>query len=83
MKAKIFGIILSFATLLILNNKGVNATHIDDVDGELSNFSFDRVVMRLQKDCSLDKMPDVSRIFLLHSITSILNQSTRVFFLIF
>ena len=37
------------------------ATHIDDVNGELSNFSYDRVVFRLQKDCSLDKIPDVNR----------------------
>lgn len=35
-------------------------SHIDDIDGELSNFSWDRVIFRLRKDCSLDKMPDVS-----------------------
>lgn len=38
----------------------VSASHIDDTNGELSNFSYDRVVFRLQKDCSLDKTPDVS-----------------------
>ena len=37
----------------------VLGSHIDDVNGELSNFSFDKVVFRLQKDCSLDRIPDV------------------------
>lgn len=34
-------------------------THIDDTDGELTNFSYDKVVFRTIKDCSLDKIPDV------------------------
>ena len=38
----------------------VMATHIDDTNGELSNFKYDKVIFRLQKDCSLDKIPDVS-----------------------
>lgn len=36
------------------------ASHIDDTNGELSNFKYNKVNFRLQKDCSLDKMPDVS-----------------------
>ena len=52
--ALVFGILLLSSTTLI------NASHIDDTNGELSNFSFDRVVFRVQKDCSLDKIPDVS-----------------------
>ena len=37
----------------------VNGSHIDDDDLELNNFSYDRVVFRTVKDCSLDKIPDV------------------------
>ena len=40
----------------------VNGSHIDDDDLELTNFSYDRVVFRTVKDCSLDKIPDVRRI---------------------
>lgn len=35
------------------------ASHIDDTNGELSNFKWDKVVFRLMKDCSLDRIPDV------------------------
>ena len=35
------------------------ATHIDNLDNELTNFKFDSVIFRLQKDCSLDRIPDV------------------------
>jgi len=40
----------------------VSGSHIDDNDKELINFSYDRVVFRTVKDCSLDKIPDVRRI---------------------
>ena len=35
------------------------ASHIDDVNGELSNFSYDSVIFRTIKDCSLDKLAGV------------------------
>ena len=38
-----------------------SSSHIDDTNGVLSNFSFDRVVFKLRKDCSLDKIPEVKR----------------------
>ena len=34
-------------------------THIDDIDGELTNFTYDKVIFRTIKDCSLDKLPGV------------------------
>ena len=34
----------------------VLTSHIDDDNGELSTFTYDKVVFRLQKDCSLDRM---------------------------
>ena len=37
----------------------VGASHIDDVNGELTNFKFDQVIFRLKKDCSLDRQPEV------------------------
>eukprot|EP00347_Sterkiella_histriomuscorum_P017366 403349658 len=52
-----FQAIFAVATLLIVSQ--VQGSHIDDTNGELSNFSFDRVVFRLQKDCGLDKIPDI------------------------
>ena len=51
-------ICLSLLGLLALH---VSASHIDDTDGDLNNFSFDKVVFRLQKDCSIDRIPDVSK----------------------
>ena len=49
-----------FATLLVGTLiLGAAGSHIDDIDGELSKFSFDSVIFRLQKDCSLDRIPDV------------------------
>jgi hypothetical protein len=38
------------------------ATHLDDTNGELTNFSYDKVIFRTIKDCSLDKLPGVSEI---------------------
>ena len=46
--------------LLALGLFLVSGSHIDDVNGELSNFVFDEVRFRLQKDCALDRIPDVS-----------------------
>lgn len=40
----------------------VICSHIDDINGELSNLKYQKVVMRTTKDCSLDKMPGVSMI---------------------
>lgn len=50
---------LQYVSLAILLSVAM-ASHIDDVDGELTKFSYDSVVFRLQKDCSLDRIPEVS-----------------------
>ncbi|CDW91745.1 UNKNOWN [Stylonychia lemnae] len=52
----------TYLSLLVVGLFGismVSTSHIDDTNGELSNFSFDRVVFRTVKDCSLDKIPDI------------------------
>ena len=36
------------------------ASHLDDVNGVLSNFKFDTVKFKTQTNCSLDKYPGVS-----------------------
>lgn len=38
-------------------------SHIDDDNGELTNFTFDTVKFKTIKDCSLDKIPDVPTLF--------------------
>ena len=47
--------LLTIAILLIT----ASASHIDNLNNELTAFTFDKVNFRLQKDCSLDKIPDV------------------------
>ena len=44
----------------------VSSSHIDQDDVGLNNLTYDRVVFRLQNDCSLDKTPDVSFDMLRH-----------------
>ena len=51
--SKVLSLVIVMASMLM-------ASHIDDTNGELSNFKYDKVIFRLQKDCSLDKIPDVS-----------------------
>jgi hypothetical protein len=48
----LFGLFISLAI----------TSHIDDIDGELSKFSYDKVIFRTIKDCSLDKLPGVNYI---------------------
>ena len=36
-----------------------SASHLDDLDGELSNLKWDKVIFRTKTDCSLDKNPHV------------------------
>ena len=52
--------ILLFSACIALSVALLGASHIEDTNGELSNFSWDRVVFRVQKDCGLDKIPEVS-----------------------
>ena len=47
------------SVLLLLFLSLALCSHIDDVDGELSGFSFDKVIFRLQKNCAIDRIPDV------------------------
>ena len=50
----------SYLLLTILSlTMFVGASHIDDVNGELTNLKFDQVIFRLKKDCSLDRQPEV------------------------
>ena len=51
---------LGLAVILLALTPFAMTSHIDDTNGELSNFTFDKVVFRTVKDCSLDKMPGVS-----------------------
>jgi hypothetical protein len=46
--------------LLSLLATGSVASHLDDIDGQLSNFSFDTVKFKTKTDCSLDKYTTVS-----------------------
>ena len=50
--------IVCLATICLLVSLSLGS-HIDDINGELSKFSFDEVIFRIQKDCSLDRIPDV------------------------
>ena len=52
--------IAAATTLALAALSGVNASHLDDVDGVFSNFSFDLVKFKTQTNCSLDKYPEVS-----------------------
>lgn len=52
--------VFSLIALLGLSLLSANGSHIDNENGELSNFSYDKVVYRVKKDCSLDRMPGVS-----------------------
>ena len=49
-------------TLASLSLIAVKASHIDDVDGELSKFEWDQVIFRLKKDCSMDRLPELKKI---------------------
>ena len=46
--------------LLSLLLAGTSASHLDDTDGILTNFSFDTVKFKTKTDCSLDKYTSVS-----------------------
>jgi hypothetical protein len=48
---------LAIASLLAA---GTSASHLDDTDNFLTNFSFDNVKFKTKTDCSLDKYTTVS-----------------------
>ncbi len=52
--------LIKLISMVVMLLSIVVASHIDDSKGELTNFKWDKVNFRLKKDCSLDKMPNVS-----------------------
>jgi hypothetical protein len=69
-----FGIAAVFLALIPFSM----TSHIDDVNGELSTFTFDKVVFRTVKDCSLDKMPGVSALTLKTRVKHPTNLDQRI-----
>ena len=48
------------ASLILMAAIPTSASHLDDTNGILSNFSYDGVKFKTQTNCSLDKYPAVS-----------------------
>ena len=48
-----------YVSIAFLLSFALCGTHIDDINGELSSFTFDKVTLTTFKDCNLDKMPDL------------------------
>ena len=53
--------ITAFALALV---GAASASHLDNTDGVFDNFEFDLVKFKTQTNCSLDKYPEVSSLFI-------------------
>jgi hypothetical protein len=59
--------IMKIALISILVGLALSS-HLDDDNSELSNYSFNKVNFKLQKDCSLDKIPDIKNFLEVESV---------------